>query len=487
MNRGARLRGSDVMTLSLLSKHDDSTILEKRNNDNNYCSMNKECIVDNPTLINKMRQYAINRCKEIEMLEMTTSIEMSNKDNQFDAEDDDIFVDDNDDDDDDDNNNNNNNDNRRREQKQQREQEQECMNLWMKCIELLLSAYTTTNTTDGRRDNDNNGRQLQQQKQPQCRRSSVPMLEVNNQDNNQVKYGILHSIVCCKVPVPTLVEIGCIIFPEQLYQRDLKHKMIPLHHLLKAEHKYEYITSSLLTVLLQWDNNLDKKNTMTSPSPSPTTLSATTTTTTTTTTKMETTRTMSSESESSPSTSTSKPCFYLSNSTSTVLIPFPKQTNNNNNNSNDEDEDLEYKYDYDIDDGPIPLIYALKLGLDMSNVIQKLLNSNTYISLHTIDPITKLYPFQLAAMSTLTISSSSIASSMTSMSSSSSSSSSPSSSSIIPSSIQASSIQALAALAVEENTVITDEIIPVLGQSQYKVDDIYKLLLAHPQVLAEYV
>ena len=124
----------------------------------------------------------------------------------------------------------------------------------------------------------------------------------------------------------------------------------------------------------------------------------------------------------------------------------------------------------------------------MNNVIQKLLNSNTYISLHTIDPITKLYPFQLAAMSTLTISSSSIASSMTSMSSSSSSSSSsPSSSSIIPSSIQASSIQALAALAVEENTVITDEIIPVLGQSQYKVDDIYKLLLAHPQVLAEYV
>ena len=116
------------------------------------------------------------------------------------------------------------------------------MNLWRKCIELLLSAYTTTtNTTDGRRDNDNNnGRQLQQQKQkqPQCRRSSVSMiLEVNNQDNtNQaVQYGILHSIVCCKVPVPTLVEIGCIIFPEQLYQRDLKHKMIPLHHLLKAE------------------------------------------------------------------------------------------------------------------------------------------------------------------------------------------------------------------------------------------------------------
>ena len=65
-----------------------------------------------------MRQYAINRCKEIEMLERTTSIiEMSsNKDNQFDADEDDIFVDDNDDDDDDNyNNNNNNNDNRRRE------------------------------------------------------------------------------------------------------------------------------------------------------------------------------------------------------------------------------------------------------------------------------------------------------------------------------------------------------------------------------------
>jgi hypothetical protein len=71
-------------------------------------------------------------------------------------------------------------------------------------------------------------------------------LEVGD-DLSHVPYGILHSVVSCKVPIPLLVQAALIVFPEQAFQRD-EQGMIPLHHVLFANHKYA--TTQLLNILL---------------------------------------------------------------------------------------------------------------------------------------------------------------------------------------------------------------------------------------------
>jgi hypothetical protein len=49
--------------------------------------------------------------------------------------------------------------------------------------------------------------------------------------------------------------------------------------------------------------------------------------------------------------------------------------------------------------GPTPLAFALKRGLPMDGVIQKLLDADSDGTLHAVDPSTRLYPFCLAALS----------------------------------------------------------------------------------------
>ena len=81
------------------------------------------------------------------------------------------------------------------------ESQQRCLELWEKCIELLVTAGG----------------------------GGIPMLLNENKDGDGensgsstrfTPYGILHACVCCKVPVPSLVEIALLVFPEQVSKRD---------------------------------------------------------------------------------------------------------------------------------------------------------------------------------------------------------------------------------------------------------------------------
>jgi hypothetical protein len=60
-------------------------------------------------------------------------------------------------------------------------------------------------------------------------------------------FAIVHAIASLKVPVPMLLEVALIIFPEQATARDIKG-MIPLHHVMLAKHPYA--TKTLISHLL---------------------------------------------------------------------------------------------------------------------------------------------------------------------------------------------------------------------------------------------
>ncbi|KAG7373947.1 ankyrin repeat domain protein [Nitzschia inconspicua] len=95
-----------------------------------------------------------------------------------------------------------------------KELEENAMILWEKCIELLMG--------------------------------HCPLLQVGD-DAAHIPYGVLHAVTSCKVPIPALAQVAMILFPEQAQQRD-EQGFIPLHHVLRCNHKYA--TSSLLNILL---------------------------------------------------------------------------------------------------------------------------------------------------------------------------------------------------------------------------------------------
>jgi hypothetical protein len=226
----------------------------------------------------------------------------------------------------------------------------QCLQLWEKCIELLVG-YT-------------------------------PLLQVDKETD--CPYGLLHAVTCCKVPIPSLVQVVLILFPEQVVLRDEKG-MIPLHHVLCANHKYA--TPTLLEILLSGVTS--SKNPL--------------------------------EQDSSLSTSSLSSLSFVSLLRSTALIPFPPAI------------DVDccdfigeiYYYDYDDNNGsggdggggtgivpttsttattttatvgPTPLSYALTKGLCMEFIINRLLEADSDSSLSTMDPSTQLYPFGLAAL-----------------------------------------------------------------------------------------
>jgi len=141
---------------------------------------------------------------------------------------------------------------------------------------------------------------------------------------------------------------------------------------------------------------------------------------------------------------------------STALIPFPNH-------------------------GPTPLAFALKRGLPMDTVIEKLLEADSDVTLHSIDPSTQLYPFCLAALPSrrkeetndddhnvcsddsliLEKQQGKIQTSLSKGNDTTSDASDKSS----------------------NNMAVCDEVHP--SSSVYQVDDIFRLLLAHPQVLAQ--
>ena len=89
--------------------------------------------------------------------------------------------------------------------------------LWEKCIELLASS------------------------------NNIPCLDLPA-SSAAFPFGVVHAVACCKVPLPSLLQLTLSVFPEQSLLRDQAFGMIPLHHVLEAQHPYA--TKKLLSILL---------------------------------------------------------------------------------------------------------------------------------------------------------------------------------------------------------------------------------------------
>jgi hypothetical protein len=85
-----------------------------------------------------------------------------------------------------------------------------------------------------------------------CPRVLIPQPRPSSDEDSSDDYfpfGILHAVSSAKVPIPSLLQFVLAIFPEQCLFRDEVMGMIPLHHVLLAQHPYA--TQSLLRTLLQ--------------------------------------------------------------------------------------------------------------------------------------------------------------------------------------------------------------------------------------------
>lgn len=108
------------------------------------------------------------------------------------------------------------------------EEEMQAISLWTKCVELLSE--------------------------------HVPRLLVNQDDDNlqtldsisgqmysNSQFAVVHCVASAKVPLPNLLQVSLMVFPEQALMRD-EYGMLPLHHVLCAKHLYA--TNTLVSMLL---------------------------------------------------------------------------------------------------------------------------------------------------------------------------------------------------------------------------------------------
>jgi hypothetical protein len=393
------------------------------------------------------------------------------------------------------------------------ESQQRCLELWEKCVELLVTA-------------GGGGIPLLMMEEEKDDCASRP-LSSRFVKSSAVPYGVLHACVCCKVPVPSLVEIALILFPDQVHKRDVLNEMVPLHHALCTEHKYSYATSNLLTILLEGRASIGSNSVPVS---------------------LKTTRTIKKQQQQIPKAaveglalnkgkipelhslsilstlnnsninviSKTISSLHLRNALylkSTALLSFPSAPNQKVGSVREHN-------------GPIPLVFAIRKGLSMKNVINKLLEADSHESLRTIDLISQLPPFALVATKiysskkgeyqqdpssdeticsapkrgqhtdTATTSRSSreypndiivaaIGSTINALSSGDGSSefvTMTSSLATFSSSVVLSSSEASSSSINNRNPKVDD-----VSVSTYTLDDVYRLLLAHPQVLAQYV
>ena len=144
--------------------------------------------------------------------------------------------------------------------------------------------------------------------------------------------------------------------------------------------------------------------------------------------------------------------------------------------------------------GPIPLVFALKLGCSMETVILQLLQADSHDSLRTMDPVTQLPPFAIAAMSSSSSSSSITARTAVSVIVKNEDDQSQKTTSrgkhndngrSISSCSNSNNINEPGKL-LSPSLSLSSSSVSSSNHCYYKVDDIYRLLLAHPQVLSEY-
>lgn len=107
------------------------------------------------------------------------------------------------------------------------EEEMQALSLWTKCVELF--------------------------------NEHVPRLLLRNEDDNPTaiptsiqsfskdRFAVVHCVASAKVPLPNLLQVALMVFPEQALMRD-EYGMLPVHHVLSAKHPYA--TKTLVSMLI---------------------------------------------------------------------------------------------------------------------------------------------------------------------------------------------------------------------------------------------
>lgn len=111
------------------------------------------------------------------------------------------------------------------------EQELQAISLWTKCVELLVEHVPRLLEDDA---------------------DSDPTMFASQPDSCEAKYrtdqfAIVHCVASAKVPLPNLLQVALLVFPEQALMRD-EYGFLPLHHVLMAKHPYA--TKTLVSMLL---------------------------------------------------------------------------------------------------------------------------------------------------------------------------------------------------------------------------------------------
>ena len=110
------------------------------------------------------------------------------------------------------------------------EEETQALSLWAKCIELLAEHMP---------------RLLRQQHTNVEGDTRIPAEQQCVTGGNE--FAIVHCVTSAKVPLPNLLQVSLMVFPEQALMRD-EYGMLPLHHVLYAKHPYA--TKTLVGMLL---------------------------------------------------------------------------------------------------------------------------------------------------------------------------------------------------------------------------------------------
>jgi len=109
------------------------------------------------------------------------------------------------------------------------EQEMQALSLWSKCIELLAEHVPRLLLV---KDGEDYFSSFRGGGKPRYSRG---------------RFGVVHCVSSAKVPLPSLLHVALMVYPEQALQRD-EYGMLPLHHALTAHHPYA--TKTLVSMLL---------------------------------------------------------------------------------------------------------------------------------------------------------------------------------------------------------------------------------------------
>lgn len=115
--------------------------------------------------------------------------------------------------------------------------ELDALNLWNKSLELLVEHIP--HLQESKDDNDDT------KGDTKYNQDTLPSKQKLHRNHGTA---LVHCIASAKVPLPVLLQVALMVFPEQALQYN-EYGMLPLHHVLFARHKYT--TQTLVSMLLQ--------------------------------------------------------------------------------------------------------------------------------------------------------------------------------------------------------------------------------------------